>query len=125
MQKMMTSFMALHDPELLAAATSAVGAEAFLPHLEKPTNPHNDRTPPTIRDPYQQFNQQRQDPQDEWLQEDEDEAKLMQQERELAQLEKEVETTRCLIPEVRREVEEATNMMRRLRQPAPQSSHNK
>ena len=81
--------MALRDPELLAAAASAVGAEALLPRMEEPTNPHNDRTSPTIRDPYQQLHQQRQDPQDERLPKDEDEAKLMQQERELAQLEQE------------------------------------
>ena len=45
-----------------------------------------------------------------WLPKDEDEAKLVLQKRELAQLKQEAETTRRLILEVRCEAEEATNV---------------
>jgi len=100
--------MAPRDPELLVAAASAVGADVLMPLLEEPTPFTGGRAPLELRDPYYQPHRQRHAPPPEWLPEDEDETKRFQQEMELTQLQQEVEATKWLILEVRREAEEAT-----------------
>ena len=75
----LTSFMALRGPELLAAAASAVGAEALMPLLDGPTPLTEERPPPGLLDPYYHpYRQlQRHAPPPEWLPDEDDEAKLL------------------------------------------------
>jgi len=102
--------MALRDPELLAVAASAVGADALMTLLGGSTPLTEERAPPELHDPYYQPHRQlqRHAPPMGRLPEGEDETKLLQQEMELAQLQQEAEATKRLIMEVRREAEEAT-----------------
>jgi len=74
-----------------------------MPLLVESTSLTEERAPAILCDPH---HQPRQPP--EWPPEDNGEARLMQQERELAQLQREAEATNRLILEVRREAEEAT-----------------
>ena len=69
----LTSFMTLRDPELLAATTSAVGADALMPLLVEPTPLTEKRALPVLCDPH---HQPRQPPK--WIPEDYGEAMLMQ-----------------------------------------------
>jgi len=102
--KRLTSFMALRDPDLLAAATAVVGADALLlpfqaetaagvhdgdrRHVPHPTRQHH-RLPP----------QPSPEPDTETL--------LQRQEAELAWLHHEAEATKLRIPEVRRQAKAA------------------
>jgi len=83
MLEKLTSFMALRDPELLAATASAVGAEAVMPLLNGPTPHPKERPSPGLLDPYYQPHRQlqRHAPPQEWLPEEDDEAKRFQQDR--------------------------------------------
>ena len=106
----LTSFMALRDPELLAAAAEALGAEAFTPVFSPEAlwlgQVYPDcRDGPIAQEPLRQQPPLPPDRPRQW--EEERAARMRQQEEELALLEAEAETTRSKIAEARRQAEEA------------------
>ena len=102
--------MALRDPELMAAASWALGVDALAPLFSAiPTqavgvHPDCPGGPPIIE---LQRQHHPMDPVEPRKWEDEGAAKMRQQEAELAQLEREADNTRRQIAEARRRAEES------------------
>ena len=92
--------MALKDPELLAAAAAAVGAETLMPLFTEVAKPggHLDHRPPS---PEPQPSRQQQGPHEQHALELDDESMLLLQEAELEKLHLEAEATKNRIVEVR------------------------
>jgi hypothetical protein len=99
----LTSFMALRDPELLAAAASAVGAESLLPLLQRVDQQRQAGTLPRTR-PVDSGGLHA--PRE--CKPPSTEERLRQQEEELASLQSQAESTKRLILEARSQVEAET-----------------
>ncbi len=102
----LTSFMALRDPELLAAAAAAVGADTLIPLFQEvaTTKGHKDHELPV---PNSQPRRQQQGPHAQHNLELHDESKLQLKEAELAKLHHEAESTKQRIVEVHRQAKAA------------------
>jgi len=106
----LTSFMALRDPDLLAAAAAELGAEALSPVFGSPGPQVDDTYPAGQSSPAAAETSSRHQysaPDQHCLCEEEGATKMRQQEVELARLELEAEATRRKIVEVRLRAEEA------------------
>ncbi len=113
MLQKLTSFMALRDPELLAVAAAALGADALAPlfntALAQASSAYHDCPGgPPATEPLGRHKPVDPDQPRKW--EDEGAAKMRQQEAELAQLEQEADNTRRKIAEARRRAEETATL---------------